>query len=49
MITLGAAFVVFACLMQFFGMTVITAAFVTGIGLILLGLIMGGGVHWHRP
>jgi hypothetical protein len=41
MIVVGAAFLVFASLVEFFGMEATVAAFVTGGLFILLGLVLG--------
>lgn len=44
---LGIAFLLFAALIQFFALTVFNAALVTGVVMILLGLLLGERVL-HR-
>lgn len=48
MLAIGAAFLLFAALIQFFGITMINAAWVVGVVFIVLGLLPLGGVTWPR-
>lgn len=41
MLVVGVAFLLFAALIQFFTLTIFNAALVTGIVMILLGLLLG--------
>jgi hypothetical protein len=41
MVVIGLAFIIFAALIQFTGLSIVASAFLVGIGLVVLALLLG--------